>query len=246
MSPVVEVVFELTDSSGLTITVLGTPEGGDDFSANVNLANMTNGSLTARCIATAADERQSGDDNQAKVDMGPRITILVPGDGTFFHGTVPVTFLVTPFPIKEGDTMAAIANVEATIAGQPITLTNSGTEYTALVAADDPIFPTAIVGPAQFQVTATNVRGGEREAITTFTIDDTPPVITIEDPLPGQLVGGVITVVATIEDAAGVNPDTVVAVFGNGASEIATFSLYPTGIADQFAGAYDSRELRAS
>jgi hypothetical protein len=103
-----------------------------------------------------------------------------------------------------------------------------------------------IVGPAQLRVTATNVRGASRTQIVTFVIDDTPPLVEIITPEPGALVGGIITVEASVEDPAGIDETSVRAIFSNGPTSgptVAEFDLFPVG-GGVFRGTYDSREIR--
>ncbi|MFH0902959.1 MAG: hypothetical protein V2A73_20210, partial [Pseudomonadota bacterium] len=164
---------------------------------------------------------------------------------------------VEPWPIKAGDYSAEVTKVTAAISGQSVPLVAvSDTRYEAVVRTDDPkLFVPPLNGEHTLRIDAVNKRmlepGNPAAGLVTrtkrsvFVVDNTGPTVRIDSPLVGELVGGVLTIQATITDEHGVNNNSVLAALGLGALTLVEFPLPVTTDATIFTGRYDLLELRA-
>jgi len=246
MSPVAEVVFNVRDSGGGEVQVAAGSTGTATWEGLINVESLPNGAVTIQCVATDEAGVSAADEITVYIDHGPTIEVIRPANGDGVHGNINIQVRATPDPALPGDTMAGIADVKAFVSGVEIAVTDAGGGvYTGMVRADDPVrFMPPLEGPISFRAEATNQRGVTREARTIFDVDNTGPTVDFITPTPGQLVGGIITVRAMVSDPHGVDPDSVLAVFGTGSSAITSFSLRPTAAANIYEATYDSRELR--
>ncbi len=245
--------FDLTDQAGTRVTAIGASSGTNEWTGTANISALVNGPLEVSCTATDVDMHSNSDTQADRLDLGPLIIVSSPTTTTAVKGQVNIDFSVLPAPIDMTDTMAGVtqASIHATIRGVDVTAQLTGVsdgmggfQYTGLVLTNDPtLFTPALNGDNELQITAQNARMVTRTFREIFSVDNDPPTIVITAPAAGEIVGGIITVSATITDAHGVDPTNVKAVFGNGPVDIAEFSLAHF-MGDTYMGTYDARDLR--
>ena len=247
-SPVIAMTVDIDDVLGSRRSLTASSSGGDLWTAIGSLDGLGNGPLLVTCGAHAADGLKNFASKEFFLDLGPVITVVRPVAGAATHGTIHLEFQVAAAPATPGEDIdAEVDDVMAFIGSVEVTARMSETlpgRYTGSVPTNDPmLFSPPLVGAASFRVNATNFRGATRIVRVNFVVDNEAPIISIVEPVPGQLVGGIILVSAVVFDVNGVDPTSVVAVFGNGADALAAFPLTQLGLTDTFEGAYDSREL---
>jgi hypothetical protein len=193
--------------------------GGAGYSGKLSLGDLPAGTYTLTVSARSSSGTQASDHIALTVDAGPVITVLSPVADHGYNGSVAVDLTVDPgaFPLASGPT--------ATIAGKSISLTPPDANtpgYRAIVVfgptANPP--PGAILlpdvsGKQLFQVQATNSIGVTEQVRVVFVIDKSGPTIAVTTPGPGDIVGGVINITATVTDDSGVLDSSVVAVISN-------------------------------
>jgi hypothetical protein len=169
-------------------------------------------------------------------------------DEAAYAERIDVVLRVDEAPVDDGDPGAGLdaGSVALVIAGEEIDLEGPDASgvYTATALFDDPRFDPPLDGPIVLQVRATNTRDPQpvtRVVEVTFLADSAGPVITISEPSAGQLVGGVFTVNAQIDDAAGIEPTSVVATLAHEFE----FALVPAG-GTTYTATFDSRALATS
>jgi hypothetical protein len=191
-------------------------------------------------IATDLQNRVATMTAYFRHDAGPIITFIQPTAPTV-TGTLTVQVSITDnlYPDLNPE------NVHMTIAGRSFDLEHSDLGSSSLQVLTDmgggndmggPIgfyatidlnsFSPPLNGTELITVTASNVKGTSTSAQKQFAVDNAGPVIVIDTPTAGQFIGGAITVAADIGDTpSGVDPNSVIAVFGGGTDQSFTISL---------------------
>jgi hypothetical protein len=234
----------IAGASSDEVLAVATGQAGQ-YGATLDVADFPNGPLAIRCTASdlAAEPRTNSAEVATFLDLGPRIEVLSPVAGQSYGQQVDVTITVTPQPVAEGDTGAAVDEVELTAASIPVALEpGPGDSYFATIDFDAPVFDPPLDGQVGLIVRATNRRAPSAVTRTTavpFVADSAGPVIQVQEPAPGLLVGGFMDITAEVADAAGI--EQVVATIAH-QYEI---ELEATG-ADTFAGTFDTRRLDES
>ena len=233
-------------AGGAEVEAPAAPSGAaDEYAAVLDLSQLGNGPLAVRCTAMdqAAAPRLGADEVSTYLDLGPRIEIASPADGASYGQQVDLSFVVTAQPVADDDTGAAIASVTATVSGAPITLTETGGgSYFATLVFDDPSFTPPLDGPVEVQIQAANSRTAAavtRRAAVEFVADTDGPVLSLESPAPGDLVGGVITISAEVSDPTGIE-----SVFATVAQTYQVELLQTMG--NRYAASFDTRQLSTS
>lgn len=225
------------------VEMAGAPGGNvDEYSALLDVADFDNGALQIRC--TASDLADAPKTNSGSIDtfldLGPKIEIFSPIAGQSYGQQVDISFSVTEVPVAPDDVGAVVDAVTVTVGGIDVLVEDTGGgNYFGTVVFDDPAFVPELSGQVEIQVTASNVRADlpvSSAAETVFVADINGPVIAVTAPDPGEVVGGFITITATISDTAGVA--TVLARIAH-QFEI---ELEPSS-GNNFSGTFDSRVL---
>jgi hypothetical protein len=218
-----------------------------EYTADLVLDGFPNGSLRVRCLATdiSAEPRTNSAENATFLDRGPIVNIFAPVENTSHASNLDVLFSVAPAPVAGDDSGGDVdfAGVELLVANVPIALTNQGGGvFSASVPLQDPnLFVPSLDGPQTLKVRAPNSRTPTavvREASVVFVADSSGPTINVTQPSPGELVSGIVTVIASVTDPAGVDPQSVVGTIA-GEHE---FEMFEMG-GGTFAGAFDTRAL---
>jgi len=204
--------------------------GGDTFEGTISLGNLPTGSYTVKVSANSLTGVTGHDTITLMVQGGPTLIVNAPAEGKSYNDSVSIQILV--------DQGASAPT--ATLAGHGVMLsgpTPSGTYdvYTATVWFGPP--PTPPGAQTLQQLTGRQLLDVKEsdgtatsEVFRTFVIDTTGPTITNTTPTPGEIVGGVVTISATITDDSGVLDSSVVAVIGDQQGKpIFTLQLPPQG-----------------
>ena len=206
--------------------------GGNAFSGTISLGNLPTGkgSYTLTVSAKSLTGVTGQDAITLTVQGGPTLIVNAPAEGQPYSSSVSIQILV-----DQG------ANAPtAVLAGNSVTLsapTTSGAYdvYTATAwFGPPPTPPGAQTFPQLTGRQLLDVKESDgtatSEVFRTFVIDTTGPTITKTTPTPGEIVGGVVTISATITDDSGVLDSSVVAVIGDQqGNPIFTLQLPPQG-----------------
>lgn len=239
--------------AGGSVVLTITPPGGAIVSATMILTatpNQYEGTLdigsipsgTSSFTVSAADiAGKLGSATGSYVhDHGPTITFYKPMAATA-RGTVSVEFTADD-PLHP---ITSLSQVQAGIrAANDITLTQVAGAVPFRVAAtvdiaNNPKYNPPLDGLQIITATATNSAGTTAQAQRQFTVDNAGPEISITNPTPGAMVGGVLEITADITDESKVNDATVVAVFGGNVASVPLTRLKN----DTFHGYFDVRTL---
>ena len=204
--------------------------GGDTFAGTISLGNIQTGSYTITVSAKSLTGVTGHDAITLMVQGGPTLIVNAPAEGQPYSDSVSIQILV--------DHGASAPT--ATLAGNSVALsgpTASGAYdvYTATVWFGPPPAPSGAQPLQQLsgkQLLDVKESDGTStsEVFRTFIVDTTGPTITKTTPTPGAMVGGVVTISATITDDSGVLDSSVVAVIGDQqGNPIFTLQLPPQG-----------------
>ena len=137
----------------------------------------------------------------------------------------------------------------ATVANYPITLeplADPPNTYRGMLDLDDPQPPMVLpelINEQLLTVWATNANGKRVERHLIFTIDKRGPQITQTTPTPGQILGNVIRISATVTDEAAVLDSSVIAVIGDDTRPaLFNVSLKPEG-GGSYSVLFDTKKL---
>jgi hypothetical protein len=230
----VKVVVTALTAKGTPAAVVGTGQlvstGGDTFGGTISLGNLSTASYTLTVSAKSLTGASSQDAVTLMVQGGPTLIVNAPAEGQPYNSSVSIQILV-----DQG------ANAPtATLAGTRVMLsppTPSGAYdvYTATAWVGPPPTP---AGAQTFQQLSgrqlLDVKESDgtatSEVFRTFVIDTAGPIIISTTPTPGEIIGGVVTISATITDESGVLDSSVMAVIGNQQGDpIFTLQLQPQG-----------------
>jgi hypothetical protein len=227
---------------GETVEVAATATGiSDAYVATLDVSGLGNGELTITCKAAdlAATPRANSATVDTFLDLGPEVEVFSPTAGSSYGQQVDLTFTVTEAPVADDDDGAALDTVVVTVAGVEMTPEDTGGgSYFLTIDFDSAEFNPALEGDVEVQILATNTRAVvpvTRDARVTFDADASGPVIDIATPEPGELIGGFITIAASVDDPAGVQ--SVVATVAH------LYEVTLTGSGGSYSGTFDTRVL---
>jgi hypothetical protein len=227
----VKVVVTAMNSTTAISTGQLVSTGTDTFSGTISLGSLPTGSYTLTVSARSLTGVTAQDVVTLTVQGGPTLIVSAPAEGQSYNDSLSIQILV-----DHGANAPA-----ATLAGNSVTLssppTTSGTYdvYTATVWFGPPPTP---AGSQTFQQLSgkqlLDVKESDgtatSEVFRTFVIDTSGPTITMTAPAPGEIVGGVVNISATITDESGVLDSSVVAVIGDQqGNPLFTLQLSPQG-----------------
>lgn len=222
----------------------------DQYGAIVDLRDQPSGDLSIVVQATDIN----GNTNSAQVDVvrdtGPVVVFISPEEGKRYSGSANLVFEVRdPYGVEESSVTARAGQVDllfskldedADHGAQPHWILFSGE-----IVFDDAMFDPALTGDQRVTVSAQNISHSvTAESSVTYIVDSEGPVITINTPAPGDIVGGILTIEADVDDPAGVLDTSVVAVLGNNALEY-DVPMVTTG-GSTYVGTIDTRQFPTS
>jgi len=227
------VKIALLDASGALVQELpGVATGlADEYAASFVIATLPTAPVSFRCTArdTATTPLPGETTIGTFVDNGPTVSLLEPERDEIVPllGAVHVEFEVLPAPLSDDDEQAEIDAIALTLAGVDIPPCGAGSEpcfapkpgaegvYVAdvdftdgLVFSPTPTLVSAIVSATNRRAPQAATRAAEGQ----FTLDGEGPTITLKQPnvAGGAVFGGEIIVEFTLDDPAGVDPDSIV------------------------------------
>lgn len=255
-----QVVATVTDPDGVNVSsVSAVIPGGSTFNLNrsgtvddqysgiVDLSEIpTTSSMFLFVEAADLVGNWNSAEVEVKRDTGPTVSFSSPVDGERYAGSVNLSFQVAdPNGVLESSVRAEVGSVPLDIVKQSEDTTHGTTpqwiNFIGEIVFDDPIFVPPLQSTHQVTVTAENIANNvSSESTVTFVVDDQGPVINVLTPLPGEIVGGIITIEAEVTDEAGVLNTSVVAVLGGNAYEY-TVPLVSGG--GTFTGSFDTTQF---
>ena len=143
------------------------------------------------------------------VDTGPTVVVKSPTEGGYYKGSAPVEVDATQPQFAVTLVTMAVGQGGAV----PLLQASPGVYKGSI---DFFSFTPPLDGDQLVTFRAYDVNGVETDVAVHFVSDNTGPSITNTVPALGSMIGSVITISATIDDPAGVDASSVVAVVGNG------------------------------
>jgi hypothetical protein len=203
----------------------------DIFSGTVSLGSLKVGSYTLTVSATSSGGAMGQASIGLVIDDGPAVSVSSPIAGKSYNGSLTVEFTADFGAIGPS---TATPNPSATVGGLPVQdlMADSSpnvppNSYRGTVTFD--AYSPPLTGVQLLDVKAPNANGVLTEVRVLFGIDNTGPTITLTAPAPGQVVGGVIDISATITDDSGVLDSSVIAIIGDQNNTIFNLPLASEG-----------------
>jgi hypothetical protein len=230
----------------MSVEAAAQPTGAvNEYGADLNVGQFGNGLLMVRCTAADTASRTNSDEIQTYLDLGPRVDVFAPVDGSSYASQMDVVFKVTAAPVAMGDTGGApdLDAVEVLVGGTVVGgFTHDATGlFQGTIEFDDPAFPAPLDGLQTLTIRVPNMRSPDpvvRSVGRTFNADADGPTIAVVSPEPGALVSGIVNLEVTASDTAGVDPDSVVATVAG----VHQVELTNTG-GNTYQGIFDTRLL---
>ncbi len=205
--------------------------GGDVFTGALSLGNLTPGTFTVTVTAASSTGTTGQATIEIVVDDGPVVTVSSPTQGGHYSGSLTVEFTADFGAVGAG---AGSPNPSATVGGLavqglgPDTATNAPpNSYRGTVVFN--AYSPPLTGGQLLDIKATNVTGVTTDVQVLFDIDTQGPTITGTNPSPGEVVGGIVPISATIADDSGVLDSSVVAIIGDQDTPVFELPLHPNG-----------------
>jgi hypothetical protein len=244
-----KVQVEITDKDGIndpsvTATIVGSPPvqmtitaTPNTYEAMLDISQLKN---NARLIVSAQDllGKQSNVWQDFQRDPGPTIQFLSPTELARYRGSVGVQVLVAD--------ASGVASLDVRVGSFKVVLTQNGSDpkkqiWVGSVKFDDPAFVPPLSGTQVLTAVAQNTNKATANAQRTFVVDNDGPTITIVSQKPGDLIGNVIQVKATVTDLAGVLTSSVKCVIGNALDTRTVYLKNSVGASGTFEGQFDTR-----
>ena len=233
----VKVYVTATESSPLSRQSAGS----DLYTGIVSISALGDGQQIV--VVEAAD--LFGNVNSAETvflrDTGPTITFYSPQDQERYAHGVNLSFEVRDKDGVRGDSVtASIGSVQLNIAktGQDDADPPTWMTYSYNIVFSDQIFSPPLEGPQMIQVQAQNLNNTKSTASLNFVVDEQGPTITVQAPEPGDIVGGILSLVVSVDDEAGVMETSVVAVL---AGDQLSYTIPLTRSGGSFGALFDTR-----
>ena len=202
----------------------------------LDLSNVGTGSYDLVCTATTVGGTSADAKVTLSVDTGPTVVVNSPVEGGYYKGSAPVEVDATQPRFAITSVTMAVGQGSAV----PLTQTTSGV-YAGTI--DFNSFATPLVGDELVTFRAVDENGTQTVVTRHFISDSTGPSITATVPASGAMVGSVITIKATVDDPAGVDPSSVVAVVGNGNVNFEVKLALPAAGGDVYSNFFDTTKL---
>jgi hypothetical protein len=233
-----------TSTGGVSTTLMSLTATKDVYEGTADVGGLNSGSTNF-----VVEAKDSAGNASSKVvdyihDGGPKIIFLSPN--------APTAKGSTTLDVLLQDTLHTVSKVKATIRvdGDVIAANTAPTmisatlfQATTTIDFNDTMkFSPALVGPQIVTVEAENSSGVKNRASKQFIVDNAGPAIVIDKPTPGQFVGGVVTVQATLTDVSPINASSVKAVFANDPTKVVNLTETAPN-SGKYAGDFDVRQL---
>jgi hypothetical protein len=236
-------VTEEGDTAELESTMLA-PQGMDLFTGRVSLGDRPTGNYVLTVKATSSSGGRSSVSIAFQIDAGPFLSVRSPVALHAYKGLLIVEVVADagPFPPLDGP--------HATVANYPVALAPVGDPannvYRGTIDLHDPMPPMILpplVDGQLLTVWATNGNGKRVEQHLVFFIDEAGPTITMTSPAPGEIVGDIMRISASVLDPSGVLDASVIAVIGDDTRPaLFNVQLKPDG-AGVYSVLFDTRKL---
>jgi len=243
------VVTSTVDMVELESTMLA-PEGMDAFSGRISLGDRATGSYVLKVTATSSGGKKGEAMLPFDIDGGPILIVRSPQPLHSYKGLLVIEVIADPVQFGPLD------GPYATVANYPVPLNpvlDPGGNpvpnlYRGMIDLHDPVpgmLVPRLVDSQLLTVWATNssvnMKRTERHLV--FFIDEEGPQITLTRPAPGEIVGDIMRISATVLDPSGVLDSSVIAVVGDDTTPAKfNIQLKPDG-AGVYSSFFDTRKL---
>jgi hypothetical protein len=215
----VEAVVTLRGKNEVLESTKLAPQGADAYSGRISLGDRETGDYTLTVSATSAGGLKGSFPVDFQIDGGPLLAVVSPQPFHSYKGLLVIEVIADAgiFPALDGP-HATVANYDVPLAlvGDPSDPNNH--TYRGMINLRDPMPPMILpplVDEQLLTVWATNGNGKRTEIHMIFVIDEEGPTITSTTPQPGEIVGDIMRISATVTDPAGVLDASVIAVIGD-------------------------------
>ena len=220
------------------------PQGADVYSGRISIGDRPTGQYTLTVYATSSSGLKGMLSVNFTIDAGPLLVVTSPQPLHSYKGLLVIEVIADALGIDPLDgPHATVANydVPLTVVGDPANHT-----YRGMIDLHDPMPPMILpplVNEQLLTVWAANGNGKRVEVHLVFVIDEEGPTITSTSPAPGEIVGDIMRISATVTDPAGVLDASVIAVIGDDTTP-AKFNvqLKPDGLG-VYSTFFDTRKL---
>ena len=181
---------------------------GDTYTGRVSVGDVGSATYVLTVTARSSGGGVGSDQIEFQVDSGPQLIVTSPLEGRSYKRSLTVEVIAT-------DGFGLTGPPEARVGAVPVPLADAGLPDTYrgtidLDAQNPPLF-----GNQLLTVSAVNVNGKRTEVQLIFFIDNEGPLVTGTHPTPGEIVGGITEIRATVNDNAGVLDSSAVAIIGD-------------------------------
>ncbi len=214
----------LTVGGSTTALALGqlVSTGSDTYTGTISIAALPGGTYTLTVSAASSGGATGSDTVSISITAGPTLIVNSPVEGKPYNGSLTIEILVDPGAMPPTVTLAGMpVMAPALVLAVPASSTNMYDIYRATIAfgpTTPPPAPTLAFPPLSgLQLLDVTESDGNAtsEVKRTFVIDTAGPIISNTFPAPGDIVGGVVPISATVSDESGVLPSSVIAVIGD-------------------------------
>lgn len=234
-----------TGVSGTTSVDMSLTATANVYEGQIDISSIPSGN--SEFAVTAADTmgRRATAKRAYRHDRGPRLTFVQPSKPTA-TGSVSVLIVVEDplYPIMNLSQVKAWIRSEGDITLAQVTGADPF-RVEGTITFNNNMWKPPLEGPQLITAQATNSSGTVGQASKQFTVDNAGPLIALENPVPGQFIGGVLEIRAKITDLSGVNEGSVIAVFGGNSTKSVALKRVMPG-KDDFSGLFDVRQLGTS
>jgi hypothetical protein len=204
--------------------------------AAVDLSAVASGIYELRIIASSTGQVTSQSSRLLKVDAGPSITVTSPVAKKAYRGSLGIQVRI------EDPLFGPVSHVVMSLGAYVlpnVVVSSPPLDYQVTVTTTDTIPP--LDGAQLLKISAENANGTVNAVTVPFVFDSTGPAISDTSPATGQLIGGVITIKASVMDPSGVDPTSVIAVMAHGNTQFEV-KLVPDAVVPNLFGAqFDTR-----
>jgi hypothetical protein len=191
-------------------------ESGDLYSGRISLGGDL---ASGRYTLTVSARSSGGGAGSAMVDIdldrGPTLIVTSPVEGKSYKKMATVEVIASdPFGLAV-DGAGAVIPPSARIGPVDVMLFDAGIPDTFRGTIDFDDQEPPLFGAQLLTVAVENVYGHRAEVQIIFFVDNEGPTITSTQPAPGEIVGSIVLISATIGDNAGVLDSSVIAVIGD-------------------------------
>jgi hypothetical protein len=231
------------DTMALDSTKLA-PQGADTFSGRISLGDLPTGdyALTVTGVSSGGLKGTSAPFT-FQIDGGPTLIVRSPQPLHPYKGLLVIEVMADagPFGPLDGP-HASVANIDVPLDPVP-GIDNTFRGMLDLHNPDPAHMTPPLIDEQLLTVYAINANMKRNELHIVFSIDETGPEITLTSPMPGQIVGDIMRISATVTDPSGVLDSSVIAVIGDDTTP-SKFSvqLKPDGIG-VYSTFFDTRKL---